>query len=204
MIGNDIVDLKLVLLEDKASNLRWLKKVFVEKEIELIQNSESPNITLWRLWSMKESAYKVAVKKTGIRAFNPKRFETEILGPCQGRVSSIYGIFQTTYSITEDYIHSIASDSFDNHAVSGQKKSDIKDLSAGVRIGLVEHFQNNKPQFIDLNIVMNEEIPFLYSGADQLPFDISLSHHGDFVGWGYQKMLLGEIKKAGRSPLKKR
>ena len=95
MIGNDIVDLKLVLLEDKASNLRWLKKVFVEKEIELIQNSESPNITLWRLWSMKESAYKVAVKKTGIRAFNPKRFETEILGPCQGRVSSIYGIFQT-------------------------------------------------------------------------------------------------------------
>jgi phosphopantetheinyl transferase (holo-ACP synthase) len=188
MVGNDIVDLKLALSDDKASNQRWLNKVFLEREIELILSSENPNIMLWRLWSMKESAYKVAVKKSGIRAFNPKRFETLILGPSQGRVNSIFGTFYAKTWITEDYIHSIASDFFDKMAVSGQKKTDTEDLSADVRIGLLEDFRNNKPQFSELNIVMAAEIPLLYSGADKLPFDISLSHHGNFVGWGYQRI----------------
>ncbi len=187
MIGNDIVDLKLALLEDKASNLRWLNKVFVEKEIELIQNSENPNIMLWRLWSMKESAYKVAVKKSGIRAFNPKRLETEILGPWQGRINSVYGVFQVSSWIAEDYIHSIASDSLDKMAISGQKTAEISDRSTDVRRSLIEHFKECKPHFSELNIKMNEEIPYLYSANEKLPFDISLSHHGDYIAYAFQE-----------------
>jgi phosphopantetheinyl transferase (holo-ACP synthase) len=76
MIGNDIVDLDIVLKENKASNLRYLNKICTENEIKTIQGSIDPNITLWRIWTIKEAAYKIINKSNGIRAYIPKKIET--------------------------------------------------------------------------------------------------------------------------------
>lgn len=78
MIGNDIVDLTEAKQKSNWQRPRFLEKLFTAHEQQLIKNSEDSFLMVWRLWSMKEAAYKVYTQIHPSRFYNPKGFECDI------------------------------------------------------------------------------------------------------------------------------
>lgn len=102
MIGNDIIDLSLAETESNWQRKGFLEKQFTEKEQALIHISENPFETVWKLWSMKESAYKIWAQLHEERIFAPLKFECELTSEDLGIV-----YFQDqkthTWSIVDGY-----------------------------------------------------------------------------------------------------
>ena len=73
MIGNDIIDIAYTKQTTNWRRRGFLDKVFHPKEQEFIKASDSQFNTVWTLWSMKESAYKVHLQNGGGVFRNPLR-----------------------------------------------------------------------------------------------------------------------------------
>lgn len=58
----------------KSTDLRFLKKILTDTEIEEVRCSDQPDAALWSLWACKEAAYKVIKKQTSDAAFVPHRW----------------------------------------------------------------------------------------------------------------------------------
>ena len=104
MIGNDIVDLNLA---EKQSNWRrkgFLDKVYSSNEQAIILEASTPDILVWKLWSMKESAYKARLKVHKRIQLNPKAFECQILSEDKGIVTCGGKIYRTVSEINDDFI----------------------------------------------------------------------------------------------------
>ena len=71
MIGNDIIDLKLAKKKAIIGG-QVLDKQFSSSEQALIQSTSNTFHLIWRLWSMKEAAYKVYTQQNENRFFAPK------------------------------------------------------------------------------------------------------------------------------------
>ena len=56
MIGNDVIDLQLAAVQSNWQRPGFREKIVTEGENHLIDAAEDPFQTVWRLWSMKESA----------------------------------------------------------------------------------------------------------------------------------------------------
>lgn len=186
MIGNDIVDLDIVLKEDKASNPRYLKKVCTEHEIESIQSSIDPNFTLWRIWTIKEAAYKIINKTNNIRAYIPKKIKTVLISETEAEVTSSWGkIAVRTNFLSKNYIHSIAySSSFFDGVELISENSNPSDA---VRMFCLQDIINkiNLDSKTNLHIRTENNIPFVYQEGNKLSLNLSLSHHGRFVAWAF-------------------
>jgi len=104
MIGNDVVDLGLAQKESNWKRKGFLEKIFTEYEHQLIQSSVTPELKVWELWSRKEAVYKIFNRNSGIRLFNPKRFECS----ADGKVTFENQVFFTKSEITKKAIHTIA------------------------------------------------------------------------------------------------
>ena len=78
MIGNDLVDLKLANIQSNWQRKGFLDKLFTPKEQVYILNADNPFETVWLLWSMKESAYKLYLQQGATRFFNPLKVNCEI------------------------------------------------------------------------------------------------------------------------------
>ncbi len=106
MVGNDIIDIELAKTQSNWQRPRYLDKIFTPKEQELIERSEEPHTMVWRLWSMKEAAYKLYIQLHPARFYNPKAFECVLRH--KGMV--IYGTFKcyVNTKITSNYIISEA------------------------------------------------------------------------------------------------
>lgn len=115
MIGNDVVDLVLARRESNWKRKGFMEKIFIQKERELILKSDNPEVCLWILWSMKEAAYKIYNRQTGIRAFIPYKLECSILSfsidGAEGIVKCGADVYFTQTEIAEEIIHTIAVDS---------------------------------------------------------------------------------------------
>jgi phosphopantetheinyl transferase (holo-ACP synthase) len=114
-MGNDLVDLKLAAVESNWRRRGYLTKLFTAAEQYLIGRSERPDEVLWMLWSMKEAAYKIHSRKTGIRSFAPTTLACSSLrfqdGTACGSVYVDQDVYHTRTEVTTDYIHSIAAGS---------------------------------------------------------------------------------------------
>jgi len=108
-IGNDIIDLSYWLPLNKASNPRYIDKICTKKEKQTLAFAKNPNLMLMQLWSMKEAAYKVAIKLGAKRAFIPKRLECRIIDERRGLVCSEWGEMETDTEGNANYIHTIAN-----------------------------------------------------------------------------------------------
>ncbi|WP_400075622.1 4'-phosphopantetheinyl transferase superfamily protein [Winogradskyella sp. R77965] len=78
MIGNDIVDITEAKLKSNWQRPRFLDKLFTEKEQYIILNSVDSFLMVWKLWSMKEAAYKLYTQLHPSRFYNPKAFECTV------------------------------------------------------------------------------------------------------------------------------
>ena len=73
MIGNDVIDLKAAALESNPLRTGWADKIFSNEERRLLQASADPALLSWKLWAVKESAYKAHIRCGGIPGFYPHK-----------------------------------------------------------------------------------------------------------------------------------
>ena len=185
MLGNDIVDLNHLPKEERSLSKPYLSKICSNREIDKILNSEHPNLCLWSIWTMKESAYKIAIKLGAERAFNPKKFETFQVDANSGLISSDYGTMISATVFDENFIHTIAFLPNTKAYKSGEMIC-ADNQSAAVRHALIRDYLVLYPNAQNNEVIMQNDIPQLISDSDKI--DISLSHHGDFIAWAFEML----------------
>lgn len=109
MLGNDIVDLNLAKIQSNWRRKNYLDKIFTVEEQLLITSADKPDEMVWLLWSMKESAYKIHNRKTGIRDFAPKSLSCTIHADSYGAVNISDSIYFTKSNVQTAFIHTIAA-----------------------------------------------------------------------------------------------
>ena len=65
IVGNDVVDLDDPRVQGKASDTRFLERIFTEEERAAIVAASDPDLELWQRWAAKETAYKAVSKLQG-------------------------------------------------------------------------------------------------------------------------------------------
>ena len=191
MIGNDIVDLEEAQLNSNWQRPRFLDKLFTSKEQEVIGTSEHPFIMVWRLWSMKEAAYKLFTQLHPSRFYSPKQFECDRDGS-NGKVN--YKTFEcfTETKITKHYILSEASLNTTDMSSKSMKfkstssKCQSEAVKALLLSDIAKEFNLVKE---DLNLVKSEfGIPSVYHKFKTLDLGVSLTHHGKYGAFGFSNL----------------
>ena len=104
MIGNDIIDLSLAKTESNWQRRGFLEKQFSANEQHFILNAPNSFEMVWRLWSMKEAAYKIFTQQHSVRFFAPKKFECKLMQDLKGVVCYKGQQFYTSSIINQQYI----------------------------------------------------------------------------------------------------
>jgi hypothetical protein len=203
-IANDVVDWKDPANAQKSRDSRYLKKILTAAEIEFVRSSRNPDISLWSLWACKETAYKVIRKYSTGAAFLPRRWPVKLnsqdFTPIEGEIviSGKTTVF-VQLLITENYIHCIGSD---NLSVLGKiiqgidrlppsENEKIADPSQFGRTCLIRRLATyDNLNFAALTIRRTQEDrelqpPGVYLDNKRAPFDISLSHDGQFTAYAF-------------------
>jgi phosphopantetheinyl transferase (holo-ACP synthase) len=154
MIGNDVVDLQLSQIESNWQRKGFSDKIFTKNEQILIQNSENQEIAIWNLWSRKEAAYKIWNRETGIRKYNPIKFECCNLDSEIGKVQFESTTYYTKTEISKDFIYSIAVSNKESFC---------------------------KIETLDDNIILEKQngIPYFRNEKQEIK-SVSKTHHGRF------------------------
>lgn len=112
MLGNDIVDLDLAKTQSNWRRKNYLEKIFTKEEQLLIAAAENPDVMVWLLWSMKESAYKIHNRKTGIRNFAPRSLSCTVHLNAYGEVNINGKTYFTKSSLQTAFVHTIAAPNY--------------------------------------------------------------------------------------------
>lgn len=191
MVGNDIVD---ILETRRFSNWErpgFLQKLFTVKEQSIIATSKDPFITLWRLWSIKESAYKVYIQAGGIRFFNPTKIECSLnsLEIGQAKIAAIT-LKSETY-IQDNYIYSIASEDCSTVVNRIFKLIENHPKRQGLFIQeqlLCDYAKNYSLGLARLQLKKTVTgVPVLYYENKPLITAISITHHGKYGAYSFLK-----------------
>jgi phosphopantetheinyl transferase (holo-ACP synthase) len=187
--GNDIVDLSVAAIESNRKRKGFLEKIFTLQEQQYIRLSAAPNEMVWRLWTMKESAYKLYTRQYGGRFFAPQKFSCNLLTAISGTVEYENNIYQTNSKITNSYIHTVAK------TVNSEKAKTIvacfalpvKQPKAQQKLIYKRIINRYHSAFGDFNrnvsVAKDENgIPFLYCG-NNLQIPVSITHHGNFAAF---------------------
>lgn len=115
MIGNDIVDLQQAALDSNWKRKGFLEKLFTAEEQFLIASyTQNPELMVWLLWTMKESAYKINSNITKLRAFAPVKLVCNNLiileHSATGNVYVEGACYCTATEFNTDYVHTIAAE----------------------------------------------------------------------------------------------
>ena len=187
MIGNDIVDLSLAIKSSRTIDIRYLNKIFSKAEQEHIYQSARPEETLWLLWSMKESAYKVYVRTHKQPFYAPFKILCELKDDSKGLVNINDQIYHTFSLITKDYVYTIAHSNLPFNIISDCIKIDESTYKAQHS----ESYANAKKSFSrisgyrseDMQIVKNSiDVPELYIKKRKSSLTFSITHHGHYCG----------------------
>jgi phosphopantetheinyl transferase (holo-ACP synthase) len=190
MTGNDIVDITTATAESNWKRKGFREKIFTPQEQQYILNSATPAQMVWKLWSMKESAYKIYTRQYGGCFFAPQKLNCTILNETTGLVTINTISYQTITSTAKDYIYSIArqeaysKNDFHNccfylsqeHCVSQQKFIYEKLITqyADMRNGDKNDFEILKEK---------NNIPFLYCKKEKIKIPVSITHHGNYAAF---------------------
>ncbi len=189
MTGNDIVDMTVAATESNWKRKGFLEKIFTLQEQDYIADSSAPDEMVWKLWTMKESAYKAYTREYSGRFYAPQNFSCTLLSATTGLVLFNNICYQTNTISAKDFIYSIARP-------TGVKKANL--INSYFYLPQSHHY---KPQsFIykkiiacytsvtgeikkDLAVVKDKNgIPFLNYDYD-LQIPISITHHGQFAAF---------------------
>ncbi len=189
MTGNDIVDMRVAATESNWRRKGFLEKIFSLQEQEYIKDSCAPDEMVWKLWTMKESAYKAYTRQFGGRFYTPQKFSCTVLSATTGLVvfNNIY--YQTNTITTKNYIYSIARP-------AGVENPDL--INSYFYLPQTHYYKtqsfiykkiiacyNSVTGQIKKNLAVVKDkngIPFLSCGID-LQVPVSITHHGQFAAF---------------------
>mgnify|MGYP001295560490 CR=1 FL=1 len=183
MIGNDIIDLSLAKKQSNLDRKGFLEKLFSDNERQLILNAPNSFEMVWRLWSMKEAAYKIYTQQHNIRFFTPKKFECKLTKELNGEICFKEQNFYSSTIINHDYIFTIAS-------LKNEKKS-YSEITSPDKIDM--KIKNKLYGLTGLNILAIEQkkskngVPSYHYKKTLLTSSCSISHHGNFGAYSFEK-----------------
>lgn len=213
MIGNDIVDFQYARRESNWRRPRFLDKIFTAQEQNFIRRSTNPEKKVWVLWSMKESAYKIAARLGKKRFLAPKQFECfnlSLIGRegnrgeaaqtemwkknesklVSGEVAFENHVFFTQSKLSDHYVHTIAQSEIDSCRLYDSEdffiaKTNYQNQSQSVRRKLLARYASlTMSPPSALNIQKNKlGVPYLYDKKGKQVAIISISHHGNYGGF---------------------
>ena len=176
MIGNDIIDLSLAETESNWQRNGFLEKQFTVNEQAIIFDRGNSFEKVWRLWSMKESAYKIYTQQNEQRFFAPKKFECQLTSEDKGIVFFKDQKFYTSSIINESYIFTLAT--FDKNLKS--------DTLIGSPSGINKDIKNKLEEVTGFQASEIEQkkskngAPNYYHNNKQITKSCSISHHGNY------------------------
>lgn len=195
MIGNDVVDLRDPESRAETLHPRFDARVFGEGERAAIEAAGDPERTRWKLWAAKEAAYKLARKRRPTTVFSPVRFEVELDEASEAAVvrhgSDRYGV---TFAENDGALHAVAmaDDAGARRVVTGWRRLATGEIATGdpeapsraVRELLCERIAKVLGVApADLEVRRSGRVPRLWLRGEPAPVDLSLSHHGDWLGF---------------------
>ncbi len=184
MIGNDIVDLSLAKTQSNWQRKGFLRKLFSAEEIDLISDATEPDLMVWKLWSMKESAYKADFRSSEKRKFNPGKFQCKMVTEAIGNVQYEGRIYKTNTLIAHNFIHTSAWQEECNVSISNPiiKTFNTQVSSAELYQSLLLTVAKTKDyKEKDLSVIKSSVgIPELYKNHIKLETLCSMSHHGRY------------------------
>ena len=190
MTGNDIVDMKTAAVESNWKRKGFLEKLFTQQEQRYIKDAATPLQMVWRLWTMKESAYKIYTRQYGGRFFGPQKLNCTLVNETDGQVVIHTKSYQTTTNAAKDYIYTVAwpeetsKIGFYNCCFgipglhqSGQQKFIYKKMIAGYAVMKGEDKKN-------FTIIKDKKnVPYLYCKREKLTVPVSITHHGNYAAF---------------------
>ena len=191
MIGNDVVDLHAA----KKQNTRWLEarlwdKVFTRSEQQVIKGSEDQFRTVWQLWSMKESAYKIFVQQHGQTFFNPSKIHCKLNSAEQGSVFISKQAYRTTSVLDKGFIYTTALSNEDGKGISVFVRSKDRKHDTICNMcydHLLDSFSRNAG--IRRNAIRIKKtdlgVPELFANGKKANISLSITHHGAYYGFAY-------------------
>lgn len=183
MIGNDIIDLSLAKKQSNLQRKGFLEKLFSDNEQQLILSAQNSFEMAWKLWSMKEAAYKIYTQQHNIRFFAPKKFECNLTKELHGKICFKDQNFYSSSIINQNYIFTIAN--FKNEKKSYSEvispdqidfkiKTKLKDLT-GLNISKIEQKKSKNGA------------PYYHYKKTLLTSSCSITHHGKYAAYSFIK-----------------
>ena len=191
MLGNDIIDINETRRSTNWKRPRFLEKIFTSDEQDIISNSIDPFTTVWRLWSMKESAYKVFIQTGGNPFFTPTKIECKLNSRINGEVKIDLLKLKTSTSINSNYIFSsaIMSDLDISTNIFKLPENRNKQHSEFIYQKIIADFSKSKtlnPK--ELRILKTKDgVPQIYFKNKGLENSLSITHHGNFGAYSILK-----------------
>ncbi|MGK0390816.1 MAG: phosphopantetheine--protein transferase-like protein [Maribacter sp.] len=194
MVGNDIVDIKETKRSTNWERPRFLEKIFTKKEQSIITTSIDPFTTVWHLWSMKESAYKVFIQAGGDRFFNPTKIECSLDNSKNGQVKIDKITLKTSTLINTNYIFSTAIinkaeiDSSIFQLLENNSKQQSNYMYDQVLNDFAKKNTLNRTELIIQKTTRG--VPILYYKNKALKRSISITHHGKYGAYSILKSMI--------------
>lgn len=151
LIGNDLVDLRTREAVGKASDGRFIGRVFTPGEAARIKSSSHPDLTLWMLWAGKEAAFKIARKLRPGAIFDHSAYEVVPTAnerapnvPSADRLSGhvhLRGVpgledcdFPVEWEVTAAFVHCVAIEADDDDQQLWTAVASHEELERGSRL----------------------------------------------------------------------
>lgn len=185
MVGNDIIDIELTRQQTDWKREGFLQKVFAQEEQNWIYSSDDPFMTVWRMWSMKESAYKLFLQAGEDRFLNPLRLRCQINSPEEGVVGIGDLHIYTRSKYHPKFIYTSALSTYNGAAmdhVFHLSKTDTYFQSKFTQQQLLNYISRafNLP-IHRLNIIKTDKnVPEVLYDGQKLDLSVSLTHHGHY------------------------
>lgn len=188
MVGNDVVDLSDPETLRDARHSRFDRRVFAPVELEALSSSPDRERMRWILWSAKESAYKAARRLRSDTVFSPTRFVVHLDRSLRGFVSHGRQLWPVRIGLTGACVHAVVSRwRGGDDTICGTRRLErpaeddpsdrVRELALAV---IASRLQLSRAR---LRIVRTDRIPRLLVGDRTLAAQLSLSHHGSYVGF---------------------
>lgn len=183
MIGIDIVDLEFANRNSRWQEQRFLDKLFSAQEQDFILSDGKRFQNIWRLWSMKESAYKVTFRAQGVQLFNPKAFKCVITDATHGQVRFGNILTFTQTEIHAAYIQTTAflNSNWTSQVVKLSHSDFITQHKRTYQHALKAYASSKTVLQNSVEIIKNKlGVPQFYINGHLQYEQVSLSHHGYF------------------------
>jgi phosphopantetheinyl transferase (holo-ACP synthase) len=187
VIGNDIIDLEVAGINSRWKEQRFLDKLFSVEEQAFIMAEEHRFNNIWRLWSMKESAYKIYSRNLKLSIFNPKFFSCEITSETFGTVYFDNYTVNTTTEYTSNTIYTTTqiqeTSRFTEHCELRQLSQ--TDKSKHLKKKAIQAFGQLK-SVSRKNISIEKDgfgVPKFFINQKLQANFLTLTHHGNYGGF---------------------